>query len=203
MTHQEAWDLIPWLVNDSIDVAARERLGRHLVACASCREEEAAQRALRQAMHAGPRVEAMPPASLQKLWSRIDADVPEVARAETMESGRRPFPGAWLIAGVAAASVLAGAALVILMLPLQDSGHAAYRTVSDAAAPAPAGDVRVVFAGQMTLTQLQDLLDRTGMHIVSGPTASGVYTLAGADAQSVLAALRADPWVRFAEPAGP
>ena len=61
----------------------------------------------------------------------------------------------------------------------------------------------------MTLAELQDLLRANQLVAVAGPSETGIFTLAlrapsaGTDAQAaVLARLRADARVRFAEPLG-
>lgn len=198
MTHAEAWDQIPWLINGSLDEAASVRLQDHLQHCEACREEVRMQRALLQAMTDAPRVEAMPPASLQKLWDRIDAGHPATARRAGPPE-MRSAASRYRVAAVAVLGLLAGAASMFMIQQFSGENHGAYRAVSDVAAPVQ-GDLRVVFDGAMTLQQMQALVERTGMQVTAGPSASGVYTLAGDGAQRALEILRADPQVRFAEP---
>lgn len=205
MTHEEAWDLIPWLVNDSIEPAQRAYLEQHLDGCMRCHGELKAQRVLLQAMNAGPQVEAMPRASLQKLWARLDADATPAAVRKTPALRQRLTSFSWMLASAACLVLLLGAS-VLALLRSAEPPAAAYRTVADPAMPAGSG-IRAVFAGDLQLAELQGLLEITGLSIVAGPTASGVYTLdaaaSGADSRAALAMLRAHPAVRFAEPAGP
>lgn len=203
MNHRDAWDMIPWLVNDSLDGVQREALEQHLEQCADCRGELHAQRELMQAMNARPLVEAMPRASLQGLWKRIDADALQ-AHTPSAATGRATHVAPrWL--GVAAAGVVMalGAALAVLG-PWRSEPAAQFRTVSDADVPLPEGSIRAVFSGELTLDELHALLQEARLRAVAGPTASGVYTLAPPsqrDAQGALEVLRAHPGVRFAEPA--
>lgn len=201
MTHAEAWDQIPWLVNGSLDEVASARLEHHLQHCAACRDEVRTQRALLQAMNDAPRVEAMPPASLQKLWNRIDAGHPADARRAGLPADIHNLAGRYRVAVVALLALLTGAASTVMIQQFGGERPGAYRVVSDAA-PVQ-GDLRVVFDRGMTLQQMQALLERAGLQIIAGPSASGVYTLAGKEAQSALELLRADPGVHFAEPAPP
>lgn len=214
MTHQEAWNQIPWLVNDSLDEPARAGLQQHLAGCSACRDELQTQQALLQAMQAGSRVEAMPPASLQKLWDRIDADPARSAAVRRDEPGPAPDsqPDApttrvplRLAAVAAVVALVSGAALMVVFQSVAETAPPAYRTVSDAPAVSD-GELRVVLSPDMTVARMQSLLERAGLRIVAGPTASGVYTLerrsTEADASRALAMLRADPDVRFAEPVG-
>lgn len=206
MNHRDAWNLIPWLVNGSIEDAGRERLEEHLACCAGCHAELQAQRALFEAMNAGPRVEAMPPASLQKLWSRIDAEPAPWTRRPPARQPRRKSPALWQRAAAAAAILLLGVTLFAVLQPGRESSTATYRTVTDPATHPPAAAIRAVFAGDMPLAELQGLLQAAGLRIVAGPTASGVYTLqvaSGASAAPALEVLRAHAAVRFAEPVTP
>jgi len=208
VNHQEAWDLIPWLANDSLDGAPREQLEQHVAGCALCRAELATQHSLINDMLAAPQVEAMPRASLQGLWSRIDADAApdDVLPAPPAPLGPARRPAA-LMAAAAGVIVLLGTALLATLHAARNEEAAPFRTVSEVTTSAPPGAIRAVFAGEMTVSQLQALLDGTGLRIVAGPTASGAYTLglsaAGGDDEKALAALRAHPAVRFAEPAAP
>ena len=69
--------------------------------------------------------------------------------------------------------------------------------------------MRVVLAPELSIGAMQQVLRRTQLQIVSGPTEAGVYTLgavsgaaARPDLPVLLAQLRAQPGVRFAEPVG-
>jgi hypothetical protein len=89
MNHRQAWDLIPWYVNGTLE-AGQEPLQRHLAQCAACRAEFEAQRTLHAAMQTRSQVENMPHQSLQKLMARIDAEpmappVAAVARMRTQQ----------------------------------------------------------------------------------------------------------------------
>jgi hypothetical protein len=202
VNHRDAWDLVPWFVNGTLGAAEHAALERHLDECADCRGEVHSQRELLQAMRAQPQVEAMPRASLQRLWDRIDAQaLPDQADAAP-SAPTRPAAPRW-IGAAAAGIVLALGATLVLLGPWRAEPAGQYRTVSDQAAVAPEGSIRAVFAGELTLSELQLLLQEARLRAVSGPTSSGVYTLApasGSDTRAALEVLRAHPGVRFAEP---
>ena len=86
------------------------------------------------------------------------------------------------------------------------SDEGVYRTVTSAASVRAGTTVRAIFASSLTATERDVLLESAGLHIVSGPTAAGVYSLgpvAGADHRAndaALLQLRAHPSVIFAEP---
>jgi hypothetical protein len=206
MNHRDAWDLIPWFVNGRAAAAQRARLQQHLEQCPECRAEVSAQRDLLLAMQAPPTVEAMPHASLQKLWSRIDEQPAEAAPQAPPR--RRVGVAGWLAAAIAAQALLLGV-LTVALVNARNAGTddgADFRTVSSPAATPGAPAVRAVFAPEMRLGQLQVLLERAHLRIAGGPTPEGVLTLAleapSDDAARALAVLRADPAARFAEPIG-
>ena len=82
----------------------------------------------------------------------------------------------------------------------------AYRTVTTPSTVDPSlPRFRVVFAGEATVADQQDLLARRGLVIVGGPSQSGVYVVAPAGPHLVghpaalLADLRTEEAVRYAE----
>jgi hypothetical protein len=202
MNHKHAWELIPWYVNGTVAESKRDNLLFHLEHCSQCRDEVAAQRALLQAMKTRPQVESMPHASLQKLMTRIDSE-PEVQRAAPARSSRTLR---WLTAAVVLQALMLGALATLLLRAPRGEVPVTYQTVSSAA-PAPgAPSVRAVFSPDMTLGELQALLERARLRIVNGPSPDGVYTLATAsvadDPRQALLTVRAHPAARFAEPIG-
>jgi hypothetical protein len=71
---------------------------------------------------------------------------------------------------------------------------------------APSQVIRVVFAGDVALDDMNRVLRSIGAQVIAGPSEAGVYTLGlAADAKGesevnrALAQLRADSHVRFAE----
>jgi hypothetical protein len=205
MNHRHAWDLIPWLVNGSIADSERAGLQHHSENCAACREEIEAQRALLQAMRTRPQVESMPHGSLQKLWQRIDAH-PEPALRELPVAPRASRTLRWLAAAVILQALLLGVLATVMLRSPRENADATYRTVSTQPVAAGPASVRAVFSPEMTLGELQALLERAHLRIVNGPSPDGVYTLATAsrsdDPKQALLTLRAHPAARFAEPIG-
>ena len=201
--HRHAWELIPWVVNGRASVEERAVVEQHLADCADCREELAVQTRLRQAMRAAaePAVATDPAAGLSRLWRRIDA-----AAAPAVERRRS---GA-LARGLLAAVVIEALGITALSAALltRDAGRATpqlYQTLSAPAESAPRATIRAVLAPTLSLGELEDLLGRTRLQIVGGPSEAGVYSLAplpgaAAPMQPMLAQLRSHPGVRFAEP---
>jgi hypothetical protein len=195
--HEEAWDLIPWLVNGRVSAEEAAKAKSHIVHCAACTREYAAQRRAFDGMQADDSIAFASEASFQKLAARLDGEnaEPRVAVATR-----------WLAAAalVVALGLAAWGGWVLQRPP----GRGGYLTLT--AAPAAAVDgtrLRVVFTSNLSMNELQRLLHTIDAHISDGPTEAGVFTLtlAGGQKSSAevgrrLAVLRADASVRFAEP---
>ena len=207
MNHRQAWDLIPWFVNGSAPESRSEPLQRHLAECEACREEVAAQRSLMQAMKTRPSVENMPHGSLQKLWTRIDAR-PEQSPLPAAPRHRSPRAVSWLAAAVAVQALLLGTLTLFLLRSPRAGEDAPFQTVSAPPSAPGTPSVRAVFSPDMTLGELQALLERARLRIVNGPSPEGVYALApqasaAGDPKQALVTLRSHPSTRFAEPIAP
>jgi hypothetical protein len=192
--HRRAWEAIPWLVNGRIAASEREALEPHLRHCADCREELALQQRLRDGLLRQAEPAADADAGLARLWPRIDVEA-----AMTPAGGRS---GAWL-RWLTAAVVVQAIALAAVLGANFGAATPQYRTLS-AGAPPPPDAIRAVFAAELPLGELQQVLDRAGLRIVDGPTAVGAYTVytlvPRGPRDAALKRLRSDARVRFAEP---
>lgn len=226
-THRQAWDLIPWVVNGTAPAQERTAVEAHLENCDECREELRFQRSVRAA------VLAQPPVAVGEGWSRLRARLdrePKIDPAndetgldeasvlhELEAPARAPRSGysGWRVGWMAAAvleAVLIGALGMALWSHTRTTPTppwtAGYRTLSAPESVPPSATIRLVLEPSTTLAQLQGLLQRSGLTVVSGPTAAGAWSLAPSGAsgraatQAALRRLRANPAVRFAEPLG-
>jgi hypothetical protein len=121
-------------------------------------------------------------------------------------TGLRSGGGRWLLAASFAAVALALAYLVAARYQAAAGPRADYRTVTTSAPSVPATAIRAVFAPNLSVGELERLLDEAGLRIVAGPTEAGVYSLAATTERPVsasLAALRRHESVRFAESTEP
>ena len=212
--HERAAELLTWQVIGRLGGDDLVWLHAHLEGCAHCRAEQRAQRRIRDAVASQPVVEFAPQASFNRLWRQIEADAnidnPH-ARPATSPPQIRPAhgrgPRRWLqglVAAQAAAIVLLGGAL----WQWQHRSIAAdYHTVTEqSSAPGARYEIKVIFADQVRVAEVQDILANTSLAVASGPNAAGIYTLVDAgtgsrDAElAALQRLRVDPRVRFAEP---
>ena len=172
-------------------------------------------------MAAEERIAYSPAASFEKLWSRIEELEREVPAASTPEPAPRPASisdhrwrprrsrmstlSRWLAAAVVVQAIALGW-LTVQVGARDATAPWVYRTVTTSTTPDPAlPRFRVVFAGQATVADQQDMLVRRRLVIVGGPSLSGVYVLAPAEPSAILdsalllADLRAEDSVRYAE----
>jgi Putative zinc-finger len=204
--HQEVNSLLAWYVNASLNAADQARVEAHLKACEGCRADLAFEQRVYRGIADEAAVEYMPAASLKKLQGRLDGSQFS-APTETPRKLRTRRYFSWQ--GALAASV--SVAAIALSLTAADrfaqrnspQGAPNWRTVTTESLPRPPDEViRAVFAPNVTLVELQALLDESHLRIVAGPSEAGVYSLAATSNTPVndsLLRLRQHANVRFAE----
>ena len=202
--HQYVWSQIPWYVNETVSDRERERIDGHIGACPACAAELQQQRAVHRAMSGDSGVHHLSSGSLNRLRQRLDA-LPETAAAT--QPRRIVTPARAMLAASVGVIAVASAWVTISHRDGAQSPYADnYRTVTSPAKRAPGAVIRAVFAPQITLAQLQTLLDDSHLKIIAGPSEAGVYSLASTQVRPVgesLNRLRQNPAVRFAEATGP
>jgi hypothetical protein len=205
--HLRVWDVLPWIANGRATPAQQALVAAHLPHCADCREELAWQRRLCAA--AAPAADEDAPDAepgLNALLARLDAS--PAMPAHTRQAGA-PRSGGRLVHFLAAAVVVQAVGLVALGWPFaRTPDEAAYTTLTHAPHAAPA-TLRVLPSPSTTLAEWQALLAANGLQVVSGPNTAGAWGVAPAPGAAprplpeVVAALRAHPRVRLAEPVAP
>lgn len=205
--HLEISALLPWYVNETLEELDRERVDAHIGICTACREDLAAQRRICESIAAQPTLDYMPVASLKRLQARLDAlqsgSAAPLASPQQPATSRAGAWRGWMAASVAAVAV----AFALFAADRWEQLEArrtqpSYRTVTSSAPRAQGEVIRAVFAPNITLVELQTILDEAQLRIVSGPTEAGVYSLAANSTLTVrasLALLRRHSSVRFAE----
>ena len=219
--HGECWNLLPWIANESAAAKDIAQVEEHLRDCHECQEELEFQRQLRNAIRAEEAVVLAPQTSLQKLMQRIDtvADIDEEsatspASAEPVVVARRA-PARWSrwLPIAAAVQGIAIAGLLAAMWSQSESQETLtagrYSVLTSPTPTVTHGQViRVVFAGNVALDDMNRVLRSINAQIIAGPSEAGVYTLGlaassadKAGVEKAIAQLRADGHVKFAEPA--
>lgn len=195
--HEQCWELIPWVVNGRAGEAEQRALLTHTEDCVECREELERHRKLQRHMRGTDEVIAAPNASWQKLLARIDTQ-PDPALVKHKQR-QRPWLVAALWLQLVAIAALAGALFSSTTRP-------EYTTLSTPRTTAKHSAVRVVFAPDASVSEVNQLLRRADCDIIAGPSEAGVYTLAlanGGNVDHAIATLREHSQVVFAEHSQP
>jgi anti-sigma factor RsiW len=186
MDRQDASDLLPYLVNGTLEGEARAEVEALLARDPALAAERDALKAVRATMQAEP-VESPGEAGLARLMAEVEATTPANTNAR---------PWIWQVAAaVLLAVVLAQGAFLITR-----DGAPGYEL---AGGEAPA--LTVAFQGAATEAALRALLLDAGVEIVSGPSALGLYGLEpveGVSVEEAQAALLASPLVESVERTG-
>jgi anti-sigma factor RsiW len=208
--HRHAWDQIPWLVNGSLPEGERQAVQIHLDSCADCRAELEFQRLIATSLEKEPFSNADPHASWRILQTRIVA----AGHTDPAPAGRSRIRAAlsgqwvpWLVAAMIVQAIGLGAlGAVIWSKPGNPAAVSSpYRTLSAAESGTGTATIRVVFAPDLTVGNMQRLLQAAGLQVQSGPSSAGVWSLepardsSRAATQSALQELRDNTGVRFAE----
>jgi anti-sigma factor RsiW len=197
--HEQAFELLPWLVNGRLEPPERDAVEAHLRSCLPCRRELKEQQRLRAALREHPAVHISAQTSFERLARRL---------AEPGIAEPHPAAGRFAAFGRFAVAAAAGVALLALLLwtvpKVPQPEEAAYRTLATSA-PAGGARVDVVFASSATEPERERLVAEVGGKITSGPSDVGRYTVqlasdhsSAAEVDEVLQRLGRDPRVRFA-----
>lgn len=222
--HEEIWLLLPWLANDRLSGAERERAEEHVRLCDECTRELAAQRALCDALSAPERVTYAPGPSFRKLLERIDGPGVQAPRGgeSTAPRGeaialrgrgktRTGNAALWRPPGLAwAASFLAMVAMTAMVAVAYHWSEARYVTVLDPTAAHAPQVLQVAFDRELTIGGVEELLRADGARVVEGPDTTGIFGIApvghpgdrdlNGQLRRLATRLRADPRVRWVQP---
>jgi hypothetical protein len=223
-SHQQIWELLPWVINGTATPEQHEQVQAHLSGCSDCREEFSLQSLVHDDMQRES-VPGNPHAGFQRLLQRLDvpSHADAVARRSDIEGDVRPatpvpfsFRRPWLI-GIAALLLMQSAAITLMAVQLQTPAEpakttalpAAYETLSSADPVNPIATIRFVPAPQLSVGEMQKILDDAGVRIVDSRVGTAIYGLAPVagpgeiDANSSTTAimkLRGKPGVLLVEP---
>jgi anti-sigma factor RsiW len=158
-SEQHPTELLPWLVNGTLQGAERDAVEVHVAGCARCRAEVDLLRAMRRG------VQAEAPAGAGELgWQRLRRGL----RRDRAVTPRWVWPAAL------AASLVIVAQTALLVQGLPESAR--YEPLGERAAVEQAAQVR--FVPEASEAALRALLREAGVRIIDGPSAAGVYRLA-------------------------
>jgi anti-sigma factor RsiW len=209
--HRRVWELLPWYVNGTLAEREREQVELHLAGCAGCQAEERACRHTEEMLSGAGEVAPSPhPAQFRRLLDRVETEErgPHgklAAFRSLVQATPRPLRRA-LLAQAAVILLLLGGLAWSARPPAPAPAPASYVTLSSPAAPpVPSMRLRVMFSPNATEREIRRILRDVRGGIVAGPSPIGAYTVqvpaAGDPVGAVLARLRTEPQVVFAQPA--
>jgi len=191
--HRLAQELLPWLVNGTLDGDELAKVNAHLEQCGRCQADAAAQEALRAI--AGEPEHA---ATLERDWAALRARLETDRDRPRRASGRMPWwrLGLQLAVGLQAAVILV---LAVVLAGVALPSREPYRALG-ANASAASANALIVFRADASEREMRDVLRSAGARIVGGPTVSDAYLVHLADPRpQAIAGLRANRAVVRAE----
>ena len=201
-SHEQAVELLPWLVNDSLDELEKEAVLEHAHACVICRRELSSLQQIGDSISDTSSTLPIPEPDMRRINAQIDAliDRQNLWR-DSITRFRNLFNSPGRIA-FAAQSVVLLALAMFLVWPEPDDARFETLTQTDGL---PDGHyVRVVLSPDIQQSQLRSFLEEYELIIVDGPSNRGVYTLGVAhrtqDTDLLISSLQDDPIVLFAQP---
>ena len=191
--HEQVQQLLPWYTNGTLDADEAARVESHLADCAECRAEAEADAAFAREV-------ATLDLSAHQGWAALDARLDQARpRSSPVALLRHRVPVSWMLAGQAAAVVLA----IVVAIPLAAPAPT-YHALGSAPAN-EAGNVVIVFQPEVSERDMRTALLRSDARVVDGPNASGAYVIRVPQSgrQTALQRLRGMPQVMLAEPIDP
>lgn len=217
LNHQEAYDLLPWYANGTLEKDELQQVEQHLEHCTECQQAFEEYQVTQEGVKAQQSETTWQPsnAHFQNIMSQVDAtstqnepvkgkssfDLWERLHNWFAELLEAPATVRWTLAGQAAL-VLCLSVVVGVMIP-KESPDATFQTFStESASKSDATKlIRVVFSQDMPLNELTQLLNQVSAKIIDGPSKHGVFTISVQEGEitEALSALREDGKVKFAE----
>lgn len=200
LTHEQALELLPWLVNGSLDDEERRSVDSHLEQCGECRTAVDRERELAAVLMER---EATEPSHEPKIEAGIERLRAALEREERRGRRQRRPSRRLLAAGLLQGLVLAGLFGLVVWL-VRPQPQAEFRTLStpETVHPATGAWLYLIVEPSLTAEELQRVIQAAGCRIVDGPTPAGVFTLEAESGrlEEALARLRESPGVLLAEP---
>ena len=202
VSHEQAVELLPWLVNNTLDAQEKEAVLSHAQACVICRRELTNLQQLQDSISLAPNASTIPEPDMRSINARIDAHIDRQGRGrELLSRFLGIFDSPLRIAFLTQTAVLL-VLVTVLLWPAPESSE--FTTLTQTEDLPDGRYVRVVFSPNYDQSEIAILLDQYQLTIVNGPSNRGVYTVAFADSiessDAMISRLQDDPIVLFAQP---
>ncbi len=215
MNHETANGLLPWYANGTLADDEHQHVEDHVHACLTCHLELKKERELHELVRASPTVNLAPEEGFDRLSRRLDDDarggrsaVEQLAGAVERLWGPLPTLSSATRFSMAALVLLAVAGVLSwrILPPPVFQGDPVYSTLSSESESAGI-ELDIVFATDISESELRALVTEIDGSLVSGPTALGRYRIRlygdavdEAHLSDLIRTLSHDERVRFAGP---
>jgi hypothetical protein len=197
MSHDSAFELLPWLANGTLAAAEREVVNTHVRTCIVCRRELRSLERLAVAIRREPAVDLSVHTQFEQLERELDGPA---ARWSPLHG---PHGSLFRFATVAVMGV-ALLGLLLWLTPTRYDGGGDFATLASPPAT-DGGQVDIVFDPAATDTEIRQVLAEIHGTIVAGPTNLGRYTvrvttgdLSETELKGLVEKLTKDRRIRFA-----
>lgn len=204
LSHEQAAELLPWLVNDSLVGEEKENVLVHARDCVICRRDLDELQRYSDSVAGAAESMVIPPPDMRDINARIDRLIDRQNRGRQWMSRLRDMVfSPWGVA-FAAQTILVIVLASVLIWPGSEDPEFTTLTRPQALPDGPY--VRVVFSPELAATEISDLLDDLSLTVADGPSERGVFTLGYSGALTddgyaqLLEDLRKEPNVLFAQP---
>ena len=189
LNHDEAWSLLPWLVNETLSGEEQTAVQTHVRSCLLCRRELGVQRQISSAVKVEPTIRISAQSSFASLMEKVDAGPAGFAAAsDAVLTARRIIERTFRfwketlstnLRWVAATTTAAGCLIAVLLAitTVDDSSNSGRYSTLTAPITTESKLVEVVFADDVTRNGIDEVLQEVNGRIVEGPSKSGVYTI--------------------------
>jgi hypothetical protein len=204
MTHEEAAELLPWLVNDTLDGEEKEQVLAHAVDCVVCRRDLDELERFSQSVAGAVESMPVPAPDMRNINARIDGLIERRNRRWIWVPRLRGVISSPWRAAFAVQTLL----VIVLASALlwRGSDEPEFKTLTQPRNEASGHYLRVVFSPDLAAPEISSLLDELALTVADGPSERGVFTLglspalAAEERAQVLADLQKQPGVLFAQP---
>ena len=206
MNHEQAYELLPWYLNGTLEDAERARVESHVRTCLTCHRELKEERGLSELIASSATVELSAEAGFDRLSTSLDAsrETPRSTERSELERwvGWPSFATAGLVTATIGILVLVGIAWLVLPVTSQSPGFVTLTGDTRAS-----NHLDVIFASEITEPDMRALLSEFDATIIAGPTEIGRYTIRLNDAAindervvNIVQAMNGDDRIQFAGP---
>ena len=181
--HEQAMEMLPWLINNSLSNDERAAVLDHAQSCVACRREMKSLEDLRDSIESSSIAISIPTPDMRNINARIDQLINRRNWGRQALSRLGEFLTSPWRAVYVAQSVLLVALAAALLWPATPDDE--YTMLTQTPNLADGHYVRVVFSPDLAQSNLNELLDDLELRIIAGPSRRGVYTLAAENSIAV------------------